>query len=95
MHVSHFLLGRSQQYDTNVMHDEFHNRFLFVKDEKSIVLVSLSLKQVYKDGLKLKENKKAENESLYLKERVIQNIFFVNKVLMIKRYIGLVMMVCF
>jgi hypothetical protein len=32
------------------MHDGFQNRFLLVNDGKSIVLVSLSLKQVYEDS---------------------------------------------
>jgi len=70
----------SPHLDRKAMHDGFQNRFSFVKDRKSII-VSLSPNKIYKDELKLGEDKRAEKESLYLNERVIQNIFFVDKVL--------------
>jgi len=44
------------------MQDGFKNRYSFVKDMKFVVLVSLSYKQVYEDQLKLKGDKKVENE---------------------------------
>jgi hypothetical protein len=37
-----------------VIHDGFINKFTIVKDGKTITLVSLSLKQVYDDHIKLK-----------------------------------------
>ena len=54
MHVDHILLGRPWQYDKKVIHDGFKNRYSFVKDGKSVTLVPLTPKQVYKDRLKLK-----------------------------------------
>lgn len=63
------------------MHDGFKNRYSFVKDMKFVVLLSLSYKQVYEDQLKLKGDKKVEKENLYVRARVIQNIFLVDKVL--------------
>lgn len=36
------------------MYDRFKNRYNFVKDGKSIILVPLTLKEVYENQLKLK-----------------------------------------
>lgn len=50
-----------------VVHDVFKNKYLFIKDEKCITLVPLSLKQVYDSQLKLKRNseaKESENTNL-------------------------------
>ena len=55
MHVSHILLGRPWQFDRKVNHDEFKNRHSFVKDNKTITLVPLTLRQVYEDQMKLKK----------------------------------------
>ena len=54
MQASHILLGRPWQFDRKVMHDGFQNRYSLVKDDKPIVLVPLTLKQVYEDQMKLK-----------------------------------------
>ena len=64
MHVSHLLLGRSWQFNRKAIHDGFRNRFVIVKDSKTIILVPLSPKQVYDDQIKLKrkcEDGKSEN----------------------------------
>jgi hypothetical protein len=67
MYASHLLLGRPWKYDRKVMHDEFKNRtFFFVKDKKSIILISLTPKQVYEHRLKLKKENITENESIYI-----------------------------
>ena len=55
MHVSHILLGRPWQFDKKVNHDGFKNRYSFVKDNKTITLVPLTLRQVYEDQMKLKK----------------------------------------
>jgi hypothetical protein len=38
-----------------VIHDGFRNRYTILKDGKTIIFISLSLKQVYDDQLKLKK----------------------------------------
>ena len=67
MHAGHILLGRLWQYDRKVMHDGFRNRYNFVKDGKSVTLVPLSPKQVYKDKMKLlsevEKKRKSEAET--------------------------------
>jgi len=44
MHASHLLLGRPWQFDRKAIHDGFRNRFIIVKDGKTITLVPLSPK---------------------------------------------------
>ena len=64
MHASRLLLGRPWQFDRKAIHDGFKNRFIIVKDGKTITLVPLSPKQVYDDQMKLKnecEEEKSEN----------------------------------
>ena len=67
MHAGHILLGRPWQYDRKVMHDGFRNRYNFVKDGKSVILVPLSPKQVYEDQMKLlsevEKKRKSEAET--------------------------------
>ena len=58
MHAGHILLGRPSQFDRKVNHDRFKNRNSFVKDNKIITLVSLTLRQVYEDQMKLKRDNK-------------------------------------
>jgi len=43
-----------------IVYGEFNNKYFFVKNNKSITLVSLSPKQVYEDQLKLKRETKAK-----------------------------------
>ena len=56
MHAGHILLGRPWQFDRKVNHDGFKNRHSFVKDNKTITLVSLTQRQVYEDQIKLKRD---------------------------------------
>jgi hypothetical protein len=64
MHASHLLLGHPWQFDRKAIHDGFRNRFIIVKDGKTITLIPLFPKQVYDDQMKLKkecEDGKSEN----------------------------------
>ena len=61
-HASHILLGRPWQFNKKVIHDGFKNRHSFVKDNKTIILVHLTLKQVYEDQLKLKRENELKKE---------------------------------
>jgi len=64
MHASHLLLGHPWQFDWKAIHDRFRNRFIIVKDGRTITLVPLYPKQVYDDQMKLKrecEDGKSEN----------------------------------
>ena len=68
MHAIHILLGRLWQFHRKVNHDGFKNRHSFAKDNKTITLVLLTLRQVYEDQMKLKrendvKKKKCEIES--------------------------------
>ena len=54
MHAGHILLGKPWLFDRKVNHDRFKNRHSFVKDNKTIILVSLTPRQVYEDQMKLK-----------------------------------------
>ena len=79
MHVGHILLGRPWQFDRKVNHDEFKNRHSFVKDNKTINLVPLTPRQVYKDQMILNR----ENE---LKKKIVRSR--VQKKMMKKRVKG-------
>lgn len=57
MHADHILLGRPRQFDQRVMHDGFANRCLFDFKGKSIILVSISSKQIYEDQLSMKRER--------------------------------------
>jgi hypothetical protein len=72
------------------MHDGFKNKIFFVKDKKSIILISLTPKQVYKHRLKLKRENITENESIYMKERFFHNISLLTRLCMI-----LMVTICF
>ena len=68
MHAIHILLGRLWQFHRKVNHDGFKNRHSFAKDNKTITLVPLTLRQVYEDQMKLKrendvKKKNCETES--------------------------------
>ena len=54
IHAGHILLGKPWQFDRKVNHDEFKNKYSFVKDNKIITLVLLTPQQVYEDQMKLK-----------------------------------------
>jgi hypothetical protein len=62
MHVGHLLLDRPWQFERNVTHDGFENRHSFVKDNKTVTLVPLTIRQVYENQMKLKrENELKKN----------------------------------
>ena len=54
MQATHILLGRPWQFDRRVNHDGFKNRYSFVKDDRKVLLVPLTPKEVYEDQLKIK-----------------------------------------
>ena len=43
------------QFDRKTNHDNFKNRFSFMKDKKLVTLVSLTPKHVYEDQVRLKQ----------------------------------------
>ena len=61
MHAGHILLGKPWLFDRKVNHDRFKNRHSFVKDNKTIILVSLTPRQVYEDQIKLKRENELKN----------------------------------
>ena len=65
MEAGHLLLGRPWQFDRRVKHDGFTNKYSLVHNQRSIVLVPLSPKQVHEDQVRMqkeKELKKRESE---------------------------------
>jgi len=80
MHGSHLLLGCPWQFDWKALHDGFRNRFIIVKDSKTITLVPLYPKQVYDDQIKLKrecEDGKSKNSREDNDERRPSDLAFV------------------
>jgi len=67
MHAGHILLGKPWQYDRQVIHDGFTNKYNFVKDGKTFKHAPLTPKQVYEDQLKMKseieQKRKSEKEN--------------------------------
>ena len=61
MHAGHILLGKPWLFDRKVNHDRFKNRHSFVKDNKTIILVPLTPRQVYEDQIKLKRENELKN----------------------------------
>ena len=54
MHVGHILLGRPWQYDRNVQHDGFQNRYSFLMEGRMITLAPMSHREAHEDQLKIK-----------------------------------------
>ena len=76
MHAGHILLGKPWLFDRKVNHDRFKNKHSFVKDNKTIILVSLTPRQVYEDQMKLKKendlkkNCEVESSKKMMRKRV-------------------------
>ena len=67
MQASHILLGRPWQYDRRVIHDGFTNKYSFKMNGRTINLLPMSPREVYKDQKIL-----SECESAQEKEKVHQ-----------------------
>ena len=55
MQAEHLLLGRPCQFDQNVKHDDFTNKYLFVHNQRTVTLVPLTPSQVYEDQVRLQK----------------------------------------
>jgi hypothetical protein len=53
MQAGHLLLGRPWQFDRQVKHDGFMNKYSFVLNQRLITLVPLTPQQVYEDQVRL------------------------------------------
>jgi len=66
MQAGHLLLGRPWQFDRQVKHDGFTNKYSFELNQRSITLVPLTPQQVYEDQVRLQkeseQKKKSENQ---------------------------------
>uniref|UniRef100_A0A2N9IBT6 RNA-directed DNA polymerase n=1 Tax=Fagus sylvatica TaxID=28930 RepID=A0A2N9IBT6_FAGSY len=67
MQAGHLLLGRPWQFDRQVKHDGFMNKYSFVLNQRLITLVPLTPQQVYEDQVRLQkkeseQKKKSENQ---------------------------------
>ena len=55
MQAGHLLLGRPWQFDRRVKHDGFTNKYSFTRNQRKIILVPMTPKQVYEDQVKLQK----------------------------------------
>jgi len=67
MQAGHLLLGRPWQFDRQVKHDGFTNKYSFVLNQRSITLVPLTLQQVYEDQVRLQKESEQKKESEQMK----------------------------
>ena len=73
MQASHILLGRLWQFDRRVIHDSFINKYSFKMNGRTINLLPMSLKEVYKDQKILSECESAhEKKRCTSKRRVVR-----------------------
>jgi hypothetical protein len=63
MQAGHLLLGRPWQFDRQVKHDGFTNKYSFVLNQRSITLVPLTPQQVYEDQVRLQKESDQKKES--------------------------------
>ena len=63
MQAGHLLLGRPWQFDRQVKHDGFTNKYSFVLNQQSITLVPLTPQQVYEDQVRLQKESDQKKES--------------------------------
>jgi hypothetical protein len=63
MQAGHLLLGRPWQFDRQVKHDGFTNKYSFVLNQRSITLVPLTSQQVYEDQMRLQKESEQKKES--------------------------------
>lgn len=69
------LLDRPCQYGKKVSYVEFRNKYTFVKNSKQFTLVHLTLKKVYEDHIKIKEEKekiKNKKQKKIIKKKGVQ-----------------------
>ena len=63
MQAGHLLLGRPWQFDRQVKHNGFTNKYSFVLNQRSITLVPLTPQQVYEDQVRLQKESDQKKES--------------------------------
>jgi hypothetical protein len=69
MEAGHILLGRPWQYDRKVHHDGYTNKFSYVHNSHTIILVPLSPREVGEDQIKLKLKREQEKQEKSIKEK--------------------------
>ncbi|XP_039017076.1 uncharacterized protein LOC120147896 [Hibiscus syriacus] len=74
MNACHILLGRPWQYDKQVVHDGFTNRYSFFHNERKVILTPLSPSRVSEDHDTLKKNIEA-SKSIKEEEPTKMNIY--------------------
>ena len=63
MQVGHLLLGRPWKFDRHIKHNGFTNKYSFMLNQRTIILVHLSPKQVYEDQIRLQEESDIKKKS--------------------------------
>jgi len=63
MQAGHLLLWCPWQFDRQVKHDGFTNKYSFVLNQRSITLVPLTSQQVYEDQVRLQKESDQKKES--------------------------------
>jgi len=67
MEATLILLGRSWQFDTKAIYDDFTNKISFMPNNKKIILKLLSPREVCEDKMKLREKRLQEKREMHLK----------------------------
>jgi len=62
MEANHLLLGRSWQYDRDVVHNGVTNKFSFMHKGKKVTVTPLFPSEVYEDQIKIRVKKEQERK---------------------------------
>jgi hypothetical protein len=62
--AGHLLLGRPWQFDRQVKHDGFTNKYSFVLNQRLITLLPLTPQQVYEDQVRLQKEQSRGDKGL-------------------------------
>ncbi|PKI39620.1 hypothetical protein CRG98_040090 [Punica granatum] len=80
MIASHLLLERPWQFDRRTTHDEYKNRYSFIKDGRSMTLASLPPHQVFEEQLQIKKSSaESSKESAVLMQEKRHIAYFSEK----------------
>ncbi|RDX94082.1 hypothetical protein CR513_23572, partial [Mucuna pruriens] len=69
MHAGHLLLGRPWQFDRNITHDGYKNRYTLAMNQRIIVLTPLKPVEAYSDQIRIAREYKLREEKLSIQEK--------------------------
>ena len=69
MQAGHLLLGRPWQFDHQVKHDVYSNKYSVVHNQRTLTLVPMTPKQVHEDQVRLQKESEQKGENEKKKEK--------------------------